>query len=128
VLVTDRAPTLDSAIDYCGLEGFYSPPLEHILAEVNEPFSVPEIAGLITAVSGEWPPAGVLFQLKKPGAREVESETRTDVKGRFVLKESKPGIYCFKATIEGWSSTFGVVQVSPKAPPENEVLLELDLE
>jgi hypothetical protein len=128
VLVTDPAPTLVSAIDYCGLEGFYSPPLEHFLDEVNEPFSVREIEGLITSVSGDWPPGGVLFQVKEPGAQEVEFETRTDVKGRFVLKESRPGIFCFKATIEGWSSTFGVVQVSPKAPSENQILLKLDLE
>jgi hypothetical protein len=112
--------------DTCKIEGFYTSPLEHVIEPIEKPFVVRKISGQLTSRAGEWPPGGVLFELRKLGEERILS-TRTDTHGFYFLPVKK-GVYCFKATLDGWQSRMGIAIVSGKADRATRINFSLYLD
>jgi hypothetical protein len=106
-----RQPVIVS--EACRVGDFTIMASDHILVEIQENFIVRKVRGRIISESGEWPPGGVLFELKGLNQEEIES-TYSDTDGFFSMPKVKKGTYCFKASIEGWQSVMGIVVVDER--------------
>jgi hypothetical protein len=115
-----------SPISYCGLEGFTEAVPEHIIREINKPFEVCKIKGKINSEAGDWPEGtDVLFEIRKNDKNSKIIRIKTDRNGRFKIKKIGNGVYCFKVTVNGWQSVFGIIIVSQEADPKNEITIEM---
>lgn len=115
-----------SPISYCGLESFTKSESEHIIREINRPFEVCEIKGQIKNEAGDWPEGTrVLFELCKRGKNSKIEKVHSDKKGLFRIKHVENGIYCFKATVNGWQSVLGIIILSKEADPKSEISFEM---
>jgi len=115
-----------SPISYCGLEGFTKADPEHIIREINKPFKVCEIKGKINSEAGDWPEGTiVLFEIRKRDKNSKIKRIKTDRNGKFKIKKIENGVYCFKATADGWQSVVGIIIVSQEADPKNEITIEM---
>jgi hypothetical protein len=97
---------------------------EHIIEEIKENFVVREVRGRIVSDSGEWPPDGVLFELKRLDQKELKS-THSDIDGFFSMSGVGPGSYCFKAAVDGWQSVIGIVVVDERAADDVTIDFEM---
>jgi hypothetical protein len=110
------------------------PPLNYL--EIPTPFVVRDISGTIYSPEDK-PLNGAYFEIGLAGG--VTFGTDTDSRGWFQLRAPrsfgpfmrfsamKPGIYPFKVTKDGFHSTIGTIVVSPKAPKENSIKIQLHL-
>jgi len=115
-----------SPISYCGLEGFTKADPEHIIREIKKPFEVCKIKGKINSEAGDWPEGtDVLFEIRKSDKNSKIIRIKTDRNGRFKIKKIGNGVYCFKATVNGWQSVVGIIIVSQEADPKNEITIEM---
>jgi hypothetical protein len=115
-----------SPISYCGLEGFTKADTEHIIREINKPFEVSKIKGKINSEAGDWPEGtNVLFEIRKRDKNSQIIRIKTDWNGKFKIKKIENGVYCFKATVNGWQSVVGIIIVSQEADPKNEITIEM---
>jgi hypothetical protein len=110
------------------LEGFTKSETEHIIREINIPFEVCEIKGQIISEAGDWPVGScVLFELRDRDKNSKIKKVHSDKNGLFEIKHVKNGIYCFKATVNGWQSVVGTIIVSQGADPKNDISFEMSL-
>jgi hypothetical protein len=101
----------------CSLDGFSESATEYMIEDLAEPFRVRAVKGTIRSAGGEWPEhVTVLVELRGPEPKASMYRGRTDKRGRFSVANVPDGIYCFKATVAGWSSVVGKIEVSQKAP------------
>ncbi|MCK4764117.1 MAG: hypothetical protein KAW12_18100 [Candidatus Aminicenantes bacterium] len=115
-----------SPILYCGLQGFTKAETEHIIIEIKKPFEVCEIKGKINSEAGDWPEGtNVIFEIRKRDKESEINRTKTDWNGKFKIKKIENGVYCFKATVNGWQSVVGIIIVSQEADPKNEIIIEM---
>lgn len=115
-----------SPIQYCGLDGFTKADTEHIIREIKKPFEVCEIKGMINSEAGDWPEGtNVLFEIRKRDKNSEIKRIKTDRNGKFKIKKVENGVYCFKATVNGWQSVVGIIIVSQEADPKNEIIIEM---
>jgi hypothetical protein len=112
----------------CGIEGFTKSPSEHIIVELDQPFRVRSVEGVIKGQGGDWPEGvSVLFELRPTRGESKLKHANTDGRGSFKIPAVPAGEYCFKATADGWQSVVGVIVVSQDADPANTVTFEMPL-
>jgi hypothetical protein len=97
---------------------------EHIINEINEPFVVRSVVGLITDERGE-PFAGVLVEIQGPGSDRKIRRCKTDDSGRFKIGHVLQGTYRFKATLMSYQSEMGTIVVSKKAAEASEIKITM---
>ena len=107
-----------------GLKGFTASPNEHIMNEIEEPFTVHSIEGVVVDSSGS-PMPGVLVEIRGPGDEQTFHSAVTDSKGRYRIKHVKQGTYIFKTTLLSFQSEYGKIVVSKKTNPKARVDLKL---
>ncbi len=105
---------------------FTRSPYEHIINEVDRPFVVRSVMGLITLPKGdERPIPGVLFEIQGPGTDRKIRRCKTDKHGRFKMGHVPEGTYRFKATLSGLQSVMGTITVSKKAAKTEEIKMAM---
>lgn len=115
-----------SPISFCGLEGFTKSESEHIIREINKPFEVREIKGQIKNEVGDWPEGtSVLFEFRERDKNSKIKKVLSDKNGIFKIKRVENGIYCFKATANGWQSVVGTIIVSQETAQKNDITFEM---
>jgi hypothetical protein len=101
----------------CSLDGFTESETEYMIEDLAEPFRVRVVRGTIDSAGGGWPKEiTVLVELRGSEPEASMYRVRTDGRGRFSLPGVPEGSYCFKATVAGWSSVVGKIEVAKKAP------------
>ena len=104
---------------------FTKSPTEHIINQVDEPFVVQSIRGLITSDSVRGPLQGVLFEVQGPDSERTIRASVSDKNGRFNIKHVPYGSYHFKATMNGWQSVIGTIIVSKKADKSSMIKVDM---
>ena len=106
------------------LKGFTVSPNEHIMNEIEKPFTVRSIEGVISDPNGS-PLAGVLIEIRGPRDEQKFYSATTDDNGRYHVKHVKQGTYMFKTTYRSFQSEYGKIVVSKKADPKVRIDLRL---
>jgi len=87
------------------------------LVEIQVPFEVRKIKGVILSEGGLWPEKYLgqngSFTLNGPGNLQKKWPIRLNDRGNST--KSFPGSYRFCLDVPGWSSYFGIIMVSKKA-------------
>jgi Carboxypeptidase regulatory-like domain len=98
------------------LAGFTKSPTEHVINQIDEPFMVRSVNGLIAFDNGNQEPLPrVLFEIRGPGAEKQIRQATTDRRGKFQVGHAPNGTYQFKATLNGFQSVVGTIVVTNKA-------------
>jgi len=100
---------------------FTRSPYEHIINEIEQPFVVRSVEGLITLPHGGGPVTGALFEIQGPGTDRQIRRSKTDEQGHFRIRRVPEGTYRFKATLSGLQSEMGTIIVSKKSSKTNEI-------
>ena len=106
-------------------KGFIKSPTEQVIVELERPFEVRSIRGLITDHIG-YPMPDVLFEVRNPTTGKVFT-THTDHHGRFKMSSLPAGTYSFKARRSGFQSVTGRIVVSKKADRKAIIKIEMPL-
>jgi hypothetical protein len=115
-------------VDTCDKSGFTQLLDEHFTVYLKIPFQVREVQGCITSEAGEWPEGvEVLFEIRARTGDPTVHRAQADARGRFKIPNLPEGTYCFKATVIGWQSVYGVVIVSKKADRKSRIEFEMPL-
>ena len=110
------------------LKGFTRRPEEHIINQLDDPFTVREVKGIGFIADGFKSPAvGMLLELRGPGESGSIVSTTTKSDGKFRLRHVGPGKYLFKATMRGFQSVVGTIIVSPKADTVQVIAIEMKM-
>jgi len=117
--------TAPNAASQSKVGDFTRSPYEHIINEIDQPFVVRSVGGLITLPTGGEPLAGVLFEIQGPGADRRIRRCKSDQHGRFKIGHVPEGTYRFKATLSGFQSMMGTVTVSRGAVKGNEIKIAM---
>ncbi len=104
---------------------FTRSPYEHIINEIDQPFEVRSVKGLITLPYGGGPLAGVLLEIQGPGPSRQIRRSTTDQHGRFKMADVPEGTYRFKATLSAYQSEMGTIIVSKKAARGSEIKIQM---
>jgi len=105
--------------------GDFTPsPNEHIINEIDQPFVVSSVGGMIT-VERDGPLAGVLFEIQGPGPDRKIRRCKTDNNGRFKIGHVPQGTYRFKATLISFQSEMGTIVVSKQALKTAEIRIAM---
>lgn len=104
---------------------FTRSPTERIINEIDQPFVVRTVAGMITLPFGDGPIAGVLFEIQGPDTDRTIRQCKTDDKGRFKMGRVPEGTYRFKATLGGFQSEMGTIIISKKALGTNGIKIAM---
>jgi Carboxypeptidase regulatory-like domain len=96
--------------------GFTKSPTEHVINQIDEPFVVRSVNGLIEfeGANQEALPR-VLFEIRGPGTKKQIRQATTDRRGKFQVRHVPKGTYQFKATLNGFQSVVGTIVVTNKA-------------
>jgi hypothetical protein len=100
---------------------FTRSPYEHIINEIEQPFLVRSVEGLIILPHGGGPVTGAVFEIQGPGTDRQIRRCKTDEQGHFRIRRVPEGTYRFKATLSGLQSEMGTIMVSKKSPKTNEI-------
>jgi hypothetical protein len=111
----------------CGVEGFTRTASDHLIVQLQQPFRVRTVRGVITSEGGDWPPSVVVRVELRNGRMNDIREARTDDGGRFEIRGVAEGRYCFKASAEGWQSVVGTIIVTAAANPADRVSFAMRL-
>jgi len=113
----------------CDYSGFNEATTEHITNEIIQPFMVRTIFGQITssnpADEEEWLGESPLFEIRAIDKGKKIWRTHADKYGFFLIANVPEGQYCFKATLQGWNPTRGVIIVTKKADPKNKIVFTM---
>jgi hypothetical protein len=104
---------------------FTRSPYEHIINEIDQPFLVRSVEGLITLPDGGGALTGVLFEIQGPGTDRQIRRCKSDEHGRFKIRRVPEGTYRFKATLSGFQSEMGTIIVSRKSAKTNEIKITM---
>jgi hypothetical protein len=108
------------------LEGFTKSASEHIINELEQPFQVQSISGLVTHDGvGQYPLKDVLVEIKGPGDHDTIRRTRTGGNGQFRIGHVPAGIYRFKVTLNGFQSVIGTIIVSKSAAKGSRIKIAM---
>lgn len=108
------------------LGGFTLSPSEHIIKEVDQPFVVRSVHGIITCPEqSDDPLPNALFEIRGPGKDTTIRHTRTDKDDRFRIPHVSQGDYRFKVTFAGNQSVVGVITVSRRAEKKAEIRIAM---
>jgi len=120
------AVAFSAAQDRNPVEGFTRSPTEHIINEVDQPFVVQQVKGIVTCPprSGD-PLPNALFEIRGPGDNRTIRHAVTDEKGRFRIRHVPWGQYRFKATYNGNQSVVGTIIVCGRAQERDEIRIEM---
>jgi Carboxypeptidase regulatory-like domain len=97
------------------LAGFTKSPIEHVINQIDEPFVVRSVNGLIEFEGANQTLQRVLFEIRGPGGEKRIRQATTDSRGRFQVRHVPNGTYQFKATLNGFQSVVGTIVVTNKA-------------
>src|SRR5215475_822794 len=102
---------------------FTKSPTEHIINQIEQPFTVRSVIGIVTRQTGgpTEPLQNVLFEIQGPGSDRKIRRASSDENGRFKMGRVPSGTYKFKATLNGFQSVMGTIVVSKKASRFNEI-------
>lgn len=101
---------------------FTKSPTEHIINQIEQPFVVRSVAGVISRMQGDQGPLpDVLFEIQGPSTDRKIRRSKTDQHGRFKIGHVPEGAYKFKATLNGFQSMMGTITVSKKAAKTDEI-------
>ena len=106
---------------------FTKSPTEQIIVEIERPFEVRAVKGVVRAKSElpDDPLPNVLFEIQGPGNDKKIRRTTTDKSGRFSLSHIPQGTYRFKATLDGFQSVMGTIVISRHANRHDEIRIEM---
>ena len=110
----------------CVISDFTPSPNEHIIQSVDEPLVVRSVKGAVLLGDGS-PLERVLFEIQGPAHDRTIRVAVTDRKGRFDIRPTPEGRYCFKATKKSFQSIMGVIVVSRKAPKKRDIQLDMNV-
>jgi len=105
-------------------KGFKRSPTEHIIMEIEEPFEVQSVHGVIQGPAGESLPDAD-FEIRGKSGRV--RRTRSDKLGKFRISGRAAASYRFKATKDGFQSITGTVVVSKTASKKSAIILQMKL-
>jgi hypothetical protein len=105
---------------------FTKSPTEHIIIQLDQPFVVRSVKGIILrGKGGQAPLPGVLIEIQGPGSDRNIRKAITDEHGRFAIAHVAVGTYKFKTTLNGFQSVMGVITVSKQATKQDEIKIEV---
>lgn len=106
---------------------FTKSPTEHIINQVDRPFVVQSVRGIISRQTGgpTEPLQNVLFEIQGPGTDRKIRRATTDESGQFKMGHVPVGTYKFKATLNGFQSVMGTITVSKEAPKTDEIKIAM---
>jgi hypothetical protein len=124
IAIAAVAPAL--AQDKSVVGDFTKSPTEHIIVQLDEPFVVRSVEGIISEERGPGEPlSSVLFEIQGPGGSRAIERGTTDKSGRFKVAHVAAGTYKFKATLDGFQSVVGEITVTKKAARSNEIKIRM---
>jgi hypothetical protein len=101
---------------------------EHIINQVEEPIVVKSVSGFIRRAQGDQAALpNVLFEIKGPNAHGKLRRVTTNKNGYFRVRGLPAGRYAFKATLDGFQSVMGTIDVSNSAPKSAVIRLEMSV-
>lgn len=115
--------------DSCG-EGFF-PRGSHFSDQIDEPFRVQVIAGLLTNTGGVgwWPEVRAHMAVRPARRRGPILNASTDLDGRFRFPRLPDGVYCFQVwAAPGWQTYYGTVVVTRSAPTDARIAIEISID
>jgi hypothetical protein len=99
---------------------------EHIIIQLEKPFVVRSVKGVISREQGDQGPLpGLLFEIQGPGDDKKIWRATTDEHGRFKISRVAWGTYKFKTTLDGFQSVMGTITVSKNAAKHDEIKIEV---
>jgi hypothetical protein len=108
--------------------GFTKSPTEHIINELEQPFEVRSLRGLVTRKEGDQGPLrDALVEIKGPGDHDQVRRARTNENGEFRIAHIASGTYKFKVTLDGFQSVVGTIIVSKEAPKAAQIRIALPI-
>jgi hypothetical protein len=113
---------LGGAQEKATIGDFTKSPTENIINQIEQPFVVRSVAGIINRKQGDQGPLpDVLFEIQGPGTDRKIRRSKTDQRGRFKMGHVPDGSYKFKATLNGFQSLMGTITVSKQAPKTDKI-------
>jgi hypothetical protein len=110
------------------IEGFTKSPGEHIVVQLEQPFVVRSVKGIVRRAQGdEEPLPHVLIEIQGPGNDRRIRRATSDGRGRFEIGHVAGGTYRFKMTLNGLQSIVGTITVSKKAAKQDELKIEMPI-
>jgi len=104
--------------DNAMLDGFTRSPYEHFINEIDKPFVVRAVRGVITCFD---PLPGALVEIRGPGNDRTIRHAITNKSGRFAIRHAPRGAYRFKITYSGNQSEVGTIIVVGSANKQDEI-------
>jgi hypothetical protein len=112
--------------DSSKLEDFTKSPTEHIIVQLDRPFVVRTVKGIIShREGGQEPLPDALVEIEGPGEVRTIKHATTDKHGRFKIGHVAAGTYRFKTTLDGFQSVMGTIIVSEKAKKQANIRFEV---
>jgi hypothetical protein len=107
------------------LSGFMESALEHEITQLDQPLRVSAVNGVIRRKQGDQATlSNVLFEIRGPGTERTIRHALTDQKGQFKINGLKDGKYTVKATLNGFQSVVGTIELSRKNP-HSQIKIEM---
>jgi hypothetical protein len=107
---------------------FTKSPTEHVFNVVERPFTVRSVKGVIAFSNGDLEPLpNVVFEIQGPGTEKRLRRSTTDKQGHFSIAHVPVGTYKFKATLNGYSSSVGTINVAREADKANLIQIEMTI-
>jgi len=120
------ATTFGSMQEKVSIGDFTKSTTEHIINQIEQPFVVRSILGVVVRKEGfREPLPDVLFEIQGPDADRKIRKGRTAQNGRFKIAHVPLGTYKFKATLNGFQSVMGTIVVSRKAKQKEEIKVQM---
>ena len=105
-----------------GVDRFTSSPTEHIIDEIDHPFVVRSVRGIVTFGG---PVVDALFEIQGPGVDKRIRHAIADKDGRFRIRHVPQGDYGFKVTYHGLRSVMGRITVTKHASEAEQIAIEM---
>lgn len=99
----------------------------HEIRELEKPFVVRQVSGLINSAVGRWPQGTrPVFELRPLNGGTVK-RIEADDQGGFAVTGISAGVYCFSASAIGWDPVMGSIVVSRRASIKARIELVLPI-
>jgi Carboxypeptidase regulatory-like domain len=104
------------------LKGFTESPTEHIIDELDKPFTLRAVRGVVLDASGA-EMDGVVVEIRDEAGRI--RGTKTNRNGTFKLSGVPKGTYKFKVTMNGFQSVVGNLIISKMANKTDQMKIAM---